>query len=256
MSIPIGVQLYTLRNEAEKDFVGVLEKVKEIGYEGIEFAGFGGLSVREVKKAVDQQGLVPVSSHVPLDLLEYDLDQVIADHAELGVKFLVCPWVEEERRKGTGDYQKLAETFNHIGRKCLEAGFQFCYHHHEFEFVRFSGEQVPALDLLLQQTNERNVHLELDVYWAAYAGESPVQYLKRYQGRCPLVHLKDMEALEKRSFAEVGEGILPIGEIIAASHQTGVEWLIVEQDECQRPPLESVRISMENLRKKGYVAGV
>lgn len=249
--LPVGLQLYTLRNETEQDFIGTLKKVKKIGYAGVEFAGYGGFLPQELKNALHDMGLESISSHVSLQSLESDLEHAIEYGLDLGVSYLVCPWVPEDRRGSTDAYRQLAGSLNLIGEKCKEAGLHFCYHHHEFELIKDGG--VSGLEVLLSETDPTFVRLEADIYWARFAGEDPSEFLTRYSGRCPLVHLKDMENSPDKHFAEIGEGILDIDSVIETSEKIGVKWLIVEQDRCKRPPLESVSVSYENLRIKGYV---
>ncbi|WP_088103594.1 sugar phosphate isomerase/epimerase family protein [Halalkalibacter urbisdiaboli] len=245
--LPLGVQLYTLRDETEKDFVGTLKKVKEIGYEGVEFAGFGGHSAEEMKKILNKLELQAISSHVPLDQLENDLENVIHYHVTLGIDTIICPFIPEEYWTSKDKYVKLAAFFNQVGEACKQSGLQFCYHHHAFEFEIFDGEY--ALDILLANTDPELVKLECDVYWVEYAKLSPTDYMKKYSGRCPLVHLKDMKLEPEKTFAEVGTGVIDIDAVIKTAEEIGATWLIVEQDVCERPPLESIQISYSNVMK-------
>jgi sugar phosphate isomerase/epimerase len=247
LTLPLAVQLYTLREETEKDFIGTLKKVKEIGYQGVEFAGFGGHSAEALKATLEELDLKGVSSHVPLDLLENDLFNIIDYHVQLGVKNIVCPFIPQEHWKKKESYLKLATFFNQVGEQCLKAGIQFSYHHHAFEFEQFNGEY--ALDILLANTNPEHVQLECDIYWVQFADLSPTDYMKKYNERCPMVHLKDMKVDEEKTFAEVGTGIIDINAVIKTAEQIGVKWLIVEQDECDGSALESIELSYTNLMK-------
>ncbi len=243
---PVAVQLYTLRDETAKDFVGTLNSVAGLGYAGVEFAGYGGLSARELRGLLGDFGLSVAGAHVGLPDLETKLQQTLEFHLELGNRYLVVPWLPEGRRRTADDWRRLAEILTEIGGRCREAGTHLAYHNHAFEFDRFEGRT--GLDILMEGAPANVLLAELDVYWAQYAGEEPAACLRKLGGRCPLVHLKDMAA--DRSFAEVGTGTLDFPAIFAATAQTA-EWYIVEQDQCRRPPLESVRISLENLRAMG-----
>lgn len=247
--IPVALQMYTVRDAAQKDFVGTLRKVAEIGYKGVEFAGTGGLSAPELRNVLSDLGLEAAGSHVGLDQLENDLSAAIEYNLAIDNRFVVCPYLPEERRQTIDDYRRLAEILNRVGQDCQADGLQLCYHNHAFEFTRFGGET--ALDFLLTNTFSDLVQSELDTYWVKYGGEDPAEYIRRYADRVPLVHLKDMAADEQRSFAEVGEGTMDFDAIFAASETAGVEWYIVEQDTCKRPPLESVAISLRNLKARG-----
>ncbi|MCM2677072.1 sugar phosphate isomerase/epimerase family protein [Alkalicoccobacillus plakortidis] len=245
--LPIALQLFTLRNETKEDFLGTLKKVKELGYDGVEFAGFGGYEASELKSFLNDLDLKPFSSHVGLELLEDNAEEIIAYHKELGVETIVIPYLVPERRTAKEDYLKLAESLNLYGEKVKEAGMQLCYHNHDFEFEKYDGEY--ALDLIFSNTNPEFVQVELDTYWAEFAGISAVDYAAKYKGRLPLAHIKDLVTSPEKTFAEVGEGVLDIKAIAAAVEEAGAKRFIVEQDVCQRPALESVEISIRNFKE-------
>ncbi len=248
----IGLQLYTLREAMSVDFVGTLEKVAAIGYRGVEFAGYGGFSAKELRHITSELGITPVSSHLPLDLLK-NTEQELEYAKELGLSYVVCPWLPEELRKTMEQYRQLAETLEQIGEKCARQGIILCYHNHAFEFELTSDTGVNALDEIYANTSAVHLQAELDTYWVAKGNLDPLAYLRKYAKRCPLVHLKDMANDETRSFAELGRGTLDIPAIIETASASGADWLIVEQDVCNGDPLESVAISFDYLRKQGFV---
>ncbi len=245
MGIPVALQLYTVRDELAKDFPGTLEKVAKMGYAGVEFAGYGGLSASDLKGHLERLGLMPVGSHVGLDLLEKDLDAVIAFSAELGSSYIVCPRAEIKDRASA---EKHAALFNTFGEKVQGAGMEFCYHNHSHEFAKVDGGF--ALDLLFSKTDPSLVEIELDTCWIHAAGADPVAYVERYAGRCPVLHIKDIKA-DLKTLTEVGAGVVNVKGIVGAAEKNAVEWLVVEQDACDKPSLESARISLENMRKMG-----
>jgi len=249
MTPPIALQLYTLREEMAQDFEGVLRQVAELGYVGVELAGTGGRSAAEVRALLDKYGLKASSAHVPLEVLESDLNKAIEEAKTIGYSIIAVPFLMPNRRGDRDGYLKLAALLDSIGAELKKHGLQLAYHNHDFEFVQFDGEY--ALDLIYANTDPENLKVELDVYWVQYAGVDPVAYVRKYADRTPLIHLKDMTNDEERFFAEVGEGTVDIDGVIAAA--TGAEWLIVEQDRSRRSPLESVKISIDNLRAKGYL---
>jgi sugar phosphate isomerase/epimerase len=249
-NIPIALQMYTVRNEAKEDFVGTLQKVAALGYKGIELAGTYGHTAQGLRGILDDLNLEVAGSHVSIDELNTNLTAALDYNAELRNDTIVCPWLPEHMRRSAADYSKVAEFLTEVGEECQEQGMELCYHNHAFEFEKFNGEY--ALDMLFRESYSDLVKSELDTYWVEYGGESAVEYIRKYADRLPLVHLKDMAADEKRSFAEVGEGTLDFHAIIHACREAGVDWLIVEQDACQRPPFESIEISLNNLRKMGY----
>jgi sugar phosphate isomerase/epimerase len=241
--------MYTLRNETARDFIGTLREVAKIGYAGVEFAGTGGLSAAELKRLLADLNLRAAGSHTGLDVLEGDLNAALDFTQEIGSEFVVCPYLPEERRRSADDYRALAEVLNRAGAACKQRGLQLCYHNHAFEFERFDGQY--GLDILYTASDPDLVKGEIDTYWIRKGGADPAAYIRQYSGRCPLIHLKDMAADEKQSFAEVGEGTLDWPAIFAAAESGGARWYIVEQDVCQRPPLESITISLQNLRAMG-----
>lgn len=246
--IQIGLQLFSLREEAEKDFTGILEKVANLGYKGVEFAGYGGLASKELKLVLDNLGLKAASSHVALPLLENELDKVIEFQHEIGNRHIACPYLPSERRTKEA-YYELITILNDVGRKCHEEGIMLSYHNHDFELIELENGKKP-LDLLMEETNPQWVKAEFDVYWLTKAGEDPVEWLKRYEGRTPLLHLKDMTTDSERFFAELGTGGVNLESVIKQGEKANVEWFIVEQDQSRRSPLESVEISINYLKNK------
>jgi sugar phosphate isomerase/epimerase len=249
--IPIALQLYTVRDELEKDFTGALRKVAEMGYTNVELAGFGGNSAKDLKAILDEFGLKAVGSHVGLDQLEGpNSSKTIEDHNLLGIPYVVIPWLPQERREDKAGYERLAGVLNEVGRKVKAAGMTLGYHNHNFEFdQKFDGK--PGLAILFDETDPNLVIGELDTYWALYAGTDPVEFLNKYPGRFPLIHIKDMDQ-DDRSFAPIGTGVLPLDAIVQAAPAAGAKYLIVEQDQTKGPSLHAVRTSINNLRAKGY----
>jgi sugar phosphate isomerase/epimerase len=245
-TVPVALQLYTVRDESARDFAGTLRRVAQIGYTAVEFAGYGGLAADEVTVLLSETGLRAASTHVGLAALEADLDQQIDYCLAIGCPYLVLPSLDP-RWRGADGLRALAPRLNEWGRHCRERGVVFGYHNHAVEFARSDGRYL--LDQLLDATDPALVVLELDVYWAAYAGADPAAYLRQRAGRVPLVHLKDMAP--DRSFAEVGDGTLDLPGIFAAAEDGGVRWYIVEHDRPSMPSLESARRSLQNVRGKG-----
>ena len=152
MSLPVALQLYTVRDETEKDFIGTLEKVAEMGYKGVEFAGFGDIPASRMKATLDRLGLKAVGSHTGPDLLKEKLDEVIKYNLEIGNKYIICPWAPFETKD---DYVNAACLFNKIGARCKDSGLQFAYHNHDFEFKVFDGEY--GLEILYNGTKPENM---------------------------------------------------------------------------------------------------
>ncbi|WP_067619756.1 sugar phosphate isomerase/epimerase family protein [Alicyclobacillus acidiphilus] len=242
----IGVQLYTLRDLLAKDFVGTLRKVSEIGYRAVELHHYGGLEPTELRKVLDDLNLRPVSSHVALNRFESELDQVIDEAKAIGLEYLVCPFLPQERRQSKADYEALAGILAKAAQACKAAGIKLGYHNHDFEFETFDG--TTALDLLLTALESEGVQMELDVYWAHKAGYQPTEFLRRYAGRADLLHAKDMSK-ETGAFETVGKGVLDWNSLFEAASAAGVKYYIVEQDVCPGDPLESIAASLAFLQE-------
>jgi sugar phosphate isomerase/epimerase len=246
--VPVALQLYTVREDMAKDFPGTLRKVAEIGYRAVEFAGTGGLTAEDLRALLDDLGLKVVGSHLGLEALTDDLQEAIEYNLAIANPFLVCPGIPEQRRSSAQAWRETAALFNQIGEEARKHGLAFAYHNHDKEFMIFDGKY--GLDILLEATDRSLVGVELDVFWAKYAGADPAAYMNGHPGRFPLLHLKDM-AKDGKSMTEVGEGIVDLQAVFSQAEQAGVQAYIVEQDTCARPPLESVRISLENLKRRG-----
>jgi len=241
--LQVALELYTVRDETMHDFAGTLQRVAQIGYAGVEFAGYGNLTSLEMSALLAETRLKAVSTHLGLDALESpQLSASIRYCKDIGCSFIVLPSLPKEWRTQE-EIRVLAPRLDSIGRQCQEHGITFAYHNHDFEFTRVDG--VYLFDYLLQATDPSLVKIELDVYWAAFAGVDPVSYLQILAERVVLVHLKDMAA--DRSMTEVGRGILDMQHICTFAEVRGL-WGIVEHDHPQIPSLESARISLEYFR--------
>ncbi|CAM3384141.1 sugar phosphate isomerase/epimerase family protein [Marinicrinis lubricantis] len=245
---PLALQPYTIREELKSDYLGSLEKVAKLGYQGVELGlPPEGMTIEEQKSHLDKFGLQVIGSHGSLEKLTNDLDSIISYLHTVGGKYVTLSSKFDTKQ----EVLDQAKQFNSIGENCRKQGIQFLYHNHHWEFVQFDGKY--ALDILLEETDPELVKLELDTYWVKRGGEEPAQYLRKLKNRCPLLHIKDVEAGEEQFFAEIGEGILDFKEIADVAEQIGTEWLVVEQDQSRRPVFESLEISQRNLAKMGLI---
>lgn len=252
----IGLQLYTLRDDMEANFEETLRQVASLGYQGVEFAGYYGKSAEEIRDLLVKLNLTTIGSHVGFTRLRDNLDQEIEFLKIIGGKFIICPGIPAENRKTAEDWKQLFVFFEDIGSKVREQGLQFGYHNHWFEFD-IQVDNHFAYDALFAATTSEAVQVEMDVCWIQYAGQDPLAYIKKYSGRIPLLHLKDYTVDEQnnRQTLELGQGQVQLKEVVAAAAEAGVKWLIIEQDQCQNPPLVSVANSLtwlinHNLVKK------
>jgi sugar phosphate isomerase/epimerase len=269
--LPVGLQLYSIRDDMAKDFKGTLQKVKEMGYDGVEFAGLFGNTPEEVKAMCAEIGLNPISAHVPLADMLADTDKVIADYKAIGCKYIVVPYVTEERRPGGELFMQMIEEIRAIGQKAKDAGLVLLYHNHDFEFKKVENGEF-GLDFLYSSVAADLLQTELDECWVKYAGQDPVAYLQKYAGRAPVVHFKDyyvegeqvgdpyaligLNEDEKKSntafeFRPLGCGVQNIPELLKAAEAAGSQWIIIEQDQPSmgKSPMECVAMSMEYMKK-------
>jgi sugar phosphate isomerase/epimerase len=254
------VQLYTIRNQMKADFDGTLAKVAAIGYKEVEFAGYFGRSPKDVRAALEKNGLTSPACHVEYDVLTPDKWPAQIESAKaIGQSYIVNPWIPEELRKSEDDWKRAADTFNRAGESSKKAGIQFAYHNHWFEFLLVNGK-LPY-DTLLGLCDKDLVKMELDLCWITVGGGDPLKYFDRYPGRFPLVHVKDLKALPKASAAggqsfgdslkdmtEVGSGFIDWKRIFAQSDKAGIKHYIVEHDK-PKAPFESIKTSYEYLSK-------
>ena len=243
----IGAQLYTVRRELGKDFEGTLAKVAALGYREVEFAGYFGRRPAEVKALLRRLGLDAPAAHVSLAELRGDLRPLLDAAQAVGHRYLLVAWLPPEERASLDHYRRLADLFNEAGARMFREGVQFAYHNHDFEFAP-SGGRVPY-DLLLERTDPRAVKLEMDLYWAVKGGANPVEYFGRHPGRFRLLHVKDMDATPRRSFADVGRGVIDFKSVFARSGGAGARHYFVENDEPAGSPFESLRVSFDYLRR-------
>ncbi len=251
--IPVGLQLYTLRDDCAKDFKGTVQAVATMGYHGVELAGDGGLKAKEMKALLEDTHLQVAGSHAGLDDLRNKLEEVAEFSLGIGNKRVICPYLPQEfQEKGAAGYREAGKLLDEIGAKLGEKGLSLSYHNHSFEFSGKDGNQF-FLDVLLSSASPRNLKAEIDTYWIQHGGCDPVEYIKTYSGRIELLHIKDMLNDENKSFAEIGAGILNWDGIFKAAEEAGVAWYLVEQDLCSGPPIESARKSLEFMRSRGMV---
>jgi len=247
--------------EAQRDLWAALRRVAEVGYEGIEspagYAARAGVELSELRERMASLGLTPIAQGgtlLPGD--EAKVEQAIESAAALGAPYVISYWGPCESRDGV---LRLAEFLNAAGARCREAGLTLCYHNHNQEFAAFDGEY--GLDILAANTDPANVKLELDVAWVTYGGADPAAMIRKHAGRVPILHMKDFASVPEGGytgndrgaptpFTEVGTGVVDIAGAVAAARECGVEWLVVEQDRMRDlEPMESIRVSYENLRR-------
>ena len=273
MALPVAIQVYSVRDEAKADLRGTLEQIKEMGYVGVEFAGLYGYAPAEVKKICEEVGLIPISAHVPYLDMAGAPRAVLSQYAEIGCKYVAVPYLTSAYRPGTPAFPEVIETVGRIGKVAKELGIQLLYHNHDFEFMKIDGKY--ALDTLYDEIPEDILKTELDVCWVNVGGEVPADYIRKYSGRAPVVHLKDFVGEKSENMYEligikndapaptrpsnfelrpVGSGRQDFPAILKAAEEAGAEWVVVEQDNPSMglTPMECARKSREYLKSLGY----
>jgi sugar phosphate isomerase/epimerase len=241
----IGLELYSVRDEMKRDFDGSLQKVAAIGYTEVEFAGYFDRSPRDVRAALDRVGLHAPSAHIPFDQFEKNLPATLDAAHKIGHEYVVCPSVDANQRGTVDDSKRVAEIFNKVGGASKAAGIQFAYHNHAFDFDPVGGTMF--YDVLLAETDPQLVKFEMDLYWVVKGNQRPLDYIARYPGRFPMVHVKDMDHTPARGQTEVGRGIIDFKQIFQHSDEAGIRHYFVEQEDLA-DPWPSMRINFEYLR--------
>ena len=260
----IGLQLYTIRDAMTKDVPGSLKMVSDIGFKYLELANYGngkfyGFLPEDFKKMVNDLGMEVISSHAmvnPKGITDEEAKKMSEDHAKLGAKYCMHPFIMDGDRASLAGYRKMVADWNRVGRIMKGNGVQFGYHNHNFEFDTIEGK-VPYFDVILAELSE-DLTMELDLFWTTKAGLNPVDIFKKYPGRFQLFHMKDMFTKEapffktaSNDFAPVGEGVINFKEILAARDIAGMKYMFVEQDSTRDgKPFDAIKTSITNLTTK------
>jgi len=247
MTLPIALQLYTVREPLKKDFAGTLKAVADIGYRCVELAGLpGGTSPQAARQTLDDLGLDAVAAHVPLDALLSDAPLVMDQAVALGYRHVVCPFLPDDLRDAEG-YRQIAERLSGVQSELDDERITLSYHNHAFEFDDL-GDGTTGYEILTGQTMADQLQFELDLYWVVKGGQDPTDWMDALKGRLPLLHIKDMADTADRGFAEVGTGTIDLVSLATKAPDYGVEYLIIEQDNgwIDGDPLKSAKLSYDN----------
>lgn len=238
-----GLQMYTLRDLTKNNMANTLKEVARMGYEGVELAGFGDLTVDEMAGVIKETNLSVISAHVGYQEL-VNSDRWIQIAKKIGASRITIPWMDQ-KKLSKEEIGKTADMFNDITDKLESEGIELSYHNHDFEFI--DGRY----DELMQKCPK--LKLELDTYWAKFAGYDPIKVMKEYSDRIVLIHLKDM--LDKSPIThgdpnpDLLTGIIDVKGIVKQAKDMQVSWAIVEMDNAVGDPLNAVRVSLKNLEQ-------
>ena len=256
---PVGLQLYSVRKEAEKDLPGVLTKVARMGYQGVEFAGYYGHEAKEIRQMLDANGLVCCGTHTAWETLADDkLAETIEFNKVLGNPYLICPWLKPNEANPRDTWLGYAKRFNVLAEKVRPHKMWVGYHAHQHDFAPVDGTGSPTQnsalggpttgwDLIATNTG-KDVIMQLDLGNCMVGGGDPVQYLQRYPGRAITIHIKEHSATNQK--AMIGEGDVQWAQVFKLVRAAGkTRWYIIEEEKDAVPPLEGAEISLRNLKK-------
>jgi sugar phosphate isomerase/epimerase len=266
LGLPLGLQLYSVRELLPTDYAGTLKQIGVLGYQEVEAAGFFGHTDKEVKQAMDQAGLRCVSAHYPLAQLMPNQAEITQFGIDLGLEYIICasPLLKDASRMKPGgaraiaelmtldDWRWNAEQLNRIGERVNSAGIRFGYHNHTGEFREFDG--VVAYDELMRLTDPEKVTMELDCGWVTIGGKNPVDYLNRYPTRISMLHVKDFNLRgwtpgnAAPPSTEMGRGTIDYRPIFEAAKKARIKHAFVEQEEFDIPPMEALKIDADFMR--------
>ncbi len=235
----VSLQLYSIQEETKKDFKSSVKRVAGIGYKGVEFAGYGGLSSEELKNLLKENNLYSVGSHTGIQIFENSFEEELAFNKAIGSQYIICPYAETDTKE---KIDKLTRLLNSAAGLAVKENIKVGYHNHANEFIEIDGK-LP-LDMIAENTGD-NVILELDVFWAAYAGIDPIEYIKKWGGKIELIHMKQMDSLKAN--VDMGDGILDMKKVKEAAEFA--RYFVVEHEEFDKPVWDSIKNDYEYLKQ-------
>ena len=248
-----GVQLYMVRRQAVKDLAGILKAIHGIGFTQIELYPIAyDHPASELKQIVADSGLGVVSGHFDYAGFEMKVDY----GRQLGLKYMVCPMLPKEQWNSTEGFRKAADEFNRWGAVVRDAGMEFLFHNHCYEFKPQAGG-VTGWQTLMEHTDPKLVKMEFDLYWLTQAGKDPAAMLAKYADRARVIHLKDRTAgapigyemgSSAEHFTELGKGTIPWPKLIAQARRQGIQYAFLDQDETAGPVIASMSESFTYLK--------
>ncbi len=261
LGLPLGLQLYSVREQLPKDYGGVLKAIGSLGYQEVEAAGFFNHPPEEVKQAMADAGLRCVSGHYPWPMLSANLDAILDFHTKLGAEYIICAFpghktpVEPKQARifNMDDWRWNAEQFNKVGAKVKAAGHRFGYHNHTMEFAK--QDNLVPLDELIRLTDPALVTFELDCGWVTVGGGDPVAYLHKYADRISMLHVKDFKSKAtpgqpeaRPPAAELGRGVADYKAIFRAVKPGKIKHYFVEQEQFDLPWQEALKIDADYMK--------
>lgn len=271
-TLPVGLQLYTVRSEMEKDVAATLKAVKAAGYDYVEPAGLFGLTGEQFRALLDENGLKAICAHVALAEMLADTDKCLDTYKTIGCECIAVPYLAEGQRPGDEGFGEVLKSIDKIGAACAAKGLILVYHNHDFEFKKMPDGRY-GLDYMYETISPEHLQTELDTCWVNVGGEDPAAYIRKYAGRCPVVHLKDFVGSKSEhmyeligiksddkepvkntfEFRPVGHGKQNFPAILEAAVESGAKYVIVEQDNTYDIPcLEAAKMSRDYLKSLNW----
>ena len=269
LGLPLGLQLYSVREQLPKDYSGVLHTIASLGYREVEAAGFFDHSPQQVKDAMSSAGLHCVSGHYPWPKLSADLGGILDFHNKIGAEYVICAFpghkapveAKQARIFSLEDWRWNAEQFNKVGARVKAAGLKFGYHNHTMEFAPQSGTQSGAkqeavpFEELIRLTDPTLVTFEMDCGWVTVGGGDPVAYLRKYPERISMLHVKDFKQKAtpgqpdaRPPAAELGRGVSDYRAIFKAAKPGRIKHYFVEQESFDVPWQEALKIDADYMK--------
>jgi sugar phosphate isomerase/epimerase len=236
--IPVGLQLYSLRDQLTADLPGMLDRVRDMGFKYVELAGTYNLTPEKFKAELDSRGLKAISGHFPYGTFRDDPESIAREAKILGMEYAGCAWIEHEEPFDEDDCRKAIAVFNKAGETLAKHGIKFFYHTHGYEFQ--PHDEGTLFDLMMAETKPEFVGYQMDVFWIAHAGQRPATLMEKYAGRFELTHLKDMKQgtetgvfnghSDPANSVVIGTGQIAFPPLLRAAEQTGVKWHFIEDE--------------------------
>ncbi len=249
-NIGLALQLYTLRKEAAENLEDTLKKVHDTGFEYVQWSGMPDIAPEIIREMLDKSGLKAIAGHYPLEAFEKDIEDSIAYWHIIGAPDVAVGSMPKENQSDIRLWDLGAQRLESVGARLRSHGLRFSYHNHAFELACFDGSSKTKLDRIFIHTRPAHVHAELDIAWLQIGGANPADMLRKYAGRCPVIHVKDLTANATENnpeFVPLGHGIMDWESVFDAGEEAGVEWYVYEQDTVSENPFEDVRISYDFL---------
>ena len=247
----IGIQLYSVRQDMQRDMPATLARLGEIGYREVEFAGYFGRSPEETRRLLEANRLTAPSTHIGYDQLKANWDRALDDAAARGHRYITIPYLPNDVRASAATWRRVAEEFNRGAERAKARGLGFAYHNHDFEFIRVDG--VLPFDLLIAETDPALVSFEMDVYWTVKAGGDPLAYIRQHPTRFPMLHIKDSGGPPAHQQVDVGGGTIDFAGILRldAGQRATVRHVFVEHDQPPNP-MAFAKASYDYLSRMEY----